>query len=62
MNIGDIVKLVSKPDGYTSKDYKLSVGSQYEVLAIEGCCIWTTTDVVGERACYNRDRVVREQT
>ncbi len=54
---GDVVALLTKPTGYCSQHYNLTVGQRYEVLDIAGCCVVTTTDVAGETGMYNAERV-----
>lgn len=36
--IGKKLKLIEKPDGYTSQDYNVEVGKRYKVIGIDGCC------------------------
>lgn len=60
MNRGDLVILVEKPDGYTSRHYPLTVGATYEVLDFDGSNVVTTTDVPGETARYWRGRVKKK--
>jgi hypothetical protein len=54
---GDTVVLKEKPNGYTSRDYALTVGQTYTCLGFMGSNIITTTDVPGETASYHRGRV-----
>ena len=56
IKVGDKVKLIQKPTGYTSKDSALTVGNVYEVRGLDGNNVITTTDDELE-ASYHRDRV-----
>jgi len=56
--VGDIVRLVEMPD-LSSRLFgppALTVGNDYEVLSLEGCCVWTTSDDPNRRERYNADR------
>lgn len=57
--VGDLVRLVEMPQ--VSSHFgppALTVGNDYEVLDIEGCCVWTTSDDPNLRERYNADRCV----
>lgn len=54
---GNRVRLDTKPTGQSTKDAPLTVGNLYEVVAIDGCCVVTTTDEPGQTVRYHRDRV-----
>lgn len=54
---GDTVELITKPTGYTSRHYNLSVGAHYQVLDRVGSCVVTTSDQPDETAMYHHERV-----
>lgn len=49
---GDIVELVTKPNGYESRNYPLTVGNRYTITDFEGSNIWTTCDEPGRTVSY----------
>lgn len=59
INPGDHVRLVEMPDGVESREQALTIGRIYRVTAIEGSCIWTTSDAPSTEARYWRGRVQR---
>lgn len=58
IKVGASVKLISAPNGVTSKHYPLTVGKTYEVKAFEGSNVITTTDEPGHMASFWIGRVV----
>ncbi len=54
---GQKVRLLTKPDGCSSKFYSLTVGNIYELLYYDGSNVVTTIDIAGEDAHYWRGRV-----
>jgi len=57
--VGCVVKLLEKPCGYVTKDYKLTVDNNYIVIGFEGSNVITTTDEPDINCSYNRQRVER---
>jgi hypothetical protein len=41
---GDTVRLLTKPSGYTTSSYPLTVGKEYLVVDLMGSCVVTTCD------------------
>lgn len=54
---GDMVRLISKPDGHLSQHCSLTVGNLYKVEGFMGTNIITDSDVPGETASYWLGRV-----
>lgn len=54
---GDSVRLITKPDGYTSQHLPLTVGNIYTVHDFDGSNVITTTDDPGAEGHYWRGRV-----
>lgn len=59
LTLGSKVKLINKPDGYTSHDYPLTLGNIYKFLGMMGSCVIITTDMVNETASIHSSRVMR---
>jgi hypothetical protein len=55
--VGESVRLLQKPTGYTGKYAPLTVGEVYTIVAFEGSNVVTTTDQEDMTASYNRDRI-----
>lgn len=58
---GDRVRLIEKPDGYTSKDYPVHVDGIYTVHDQVGSTLYVTTDEVGELAWIGKHRFTLEE-
>jgi len=59
IKIGDTVRLVSKPDGNTSKKEPVTVGKNYICKGFDCHEIGTTSDEPGHIAFYPVKRVVK---
>lgn len=54
---GDLVRLLTRPEGCSTQHLPLTVGSIYEVHYLDGSNVVTSTDVPGETGSYWRGRV-----
>lgn len=54
---GQQVRLLTKPEGYTSQHLPLTAGNTYVFLRYDGSNVVTTTDVPGETGSYWQGRV-----
>lgn len=59
IKIGDKVKLMSKPDGNTSRKEPVTVGETYICKGFDGHEIGTTSDEPGHTAFYSIKRVIK---
>jgi hypothetical protein len=57
----DPVRLITKPDGYTSQHLPLTIGNTYKILDVSGSNVITTTDDPNIEGYYWRGRVEKVQ-
>lgn len=55
--VGCTIKLIQQPDGYSSRDYPLTMGNIYTLIGWMGSCVQITTDVPNETASVHPSRV-----